>query len=212
MCVFSAFVVSADRTCSEQCAASAAEVHMKYNGPLHAGFHKLMFQEHAGDRFVSFPTAVHHFLHSAARNHDKYHCELKAHDKQVQEDNGAHQLVGPKQTFFWSQDGRNAAKIVLESQRLKQHTESVKKKSDAAQRKKEERKRGKSEKSDLKRKDKEEKRQRKQQKKENQEVSGEEESSEEEDAPSGGQPLCRTCSNRRQGHLTRGARPKVPFV
>jgi hypothetical protein len=73
------------RTCSDGFTESILGIHVKYNGPLHPAFYKLMLPEKLGDRFVSFASMVHLVLSTAARAKSKYDSELKTYLKNIED-------------------------------------------------------------------------------------------------------------------------------
>jgi hypothetical protein len=152
--------------------------------------HSLMYQNTAGQRFVSFPTAAQEFLYTATREHSKY-TSLKwkfdeamaaAADGNVPEG----KLAQPLTNFFWSGLDRQIENRLKQEKKIKRGVEATKMKDDARARKQQERKRDKANKT---------KERGARKKRVSKRPAGSEDDSTEEDGKSGGKPLLRTCSD-----------------
>jgi hypothetical protein len=132
------------RTCSNLYVVPAAEIHLKYNGPLHKGMSSLMFQVSEGDRFVSFATMMQEFLFTATREHSKYDCMShkyqEALDRALDGDCPQGKLAKPLTHFFWSGADRRTASVQKKLVKANLNAETAKKKEAARDRKRDERK------------------------------------------------------------------------
>jgi hypothetical protein len=85
---------------------------------------KLMFQETAGQRFVSFPSIAAEFVRTASREHSKYDTLTRqfedAMEAALDGDHNDAKVVQPKTNFFWSHRDRVA---VLEHRKGKKSEE-----------------------------------------------------------------------------------------
>jgi hypothetical protein len=204
------------RTCSDQCVVPAAEIHLKYNGPLHKGMSSLMFQALEGDRFVSFATMTQEFLFTATREHSKYDCMNKkyqdAWNRAADGDCPQGKLAKPLTNFFWSGADRRAFCVHQKLVKANLNAETAKKKDAARDRKRDDRKKNK----DTKNKEPKQKKEPKQPRgvrrpKRKLPTEEDDDSTEtaEELAPASGKPLFRTCSDVDQVHRKRGPSVKV---
>jgi hypothetical protein len=197
------------RTCSDQCTASAAELHFKYNGPLHEGMKTLMYQEKPGKRFVSFATIAQEFLFTASREHSKY-TSLKtkckhAMDAQADGDAPEGTIVRPLTNFFWSRKDRQNVIVSKQAAKVEREVQAKKKTDDARERKQAERRQSKA----TSKKEGKATKPRYKRKNVRQQPAGSDDDTTESDGNDGGKQCFRTCSDSAQEKRKRSLTVKV---
>jgi flagellar biosynthesis GTPase FlhF len=117
-------------------AESILGLHVKYNGPLHPEFYKLLLPVKEGDRFVSFASMVFQFLSTAARAKSKYDSELKKYLPNIEDGCGLEiKNPLPPQNFFYSLKEMNASRVRKQVAKVQKSDELEKKKNSAKARK-----------------------------------------------------------------------------
>ena len=154
-----------------------------------------MYQETAGQRFVSFPTAAQEFLFTATREHSKY-TSLKwkfdaAMEAAVDGDMPECKLVKPLTNFFWSGTDRHNVSAFKQAAKIERGAEAKRKTDDARTRKQAERRKIKASLT----KERKATKPRVRRKNVRQRAAGSDEDSTEEDGNAPGKPCFRTCSD-----------------